>query len=61
MLATLSRFEPMLISERTKAPLAQKRRTGVRLGAPPEIDPTVERGSDRSGQRGSLHEITERL
>jgi len=42
MLATFAQFERRLISERTKAALAQKRAAGVRLGGAPEIPPEVE-------------------
>jgi DNA invertase Pin-like site-specific DNA recombinase len=41
LLATFAQFERRLISERTKQALQQKRAAGVRLGAPPEIDPSV--------------------
>jgi DNA invertase Pin-like site-specific DNA recombinase len=62
MLATFSQFERRLISERTKQALAQKRASGVRLGAAPEIDPSIARRirKERSAGR-SLREIAERL
>ncbi len=41
MLATFAQFERRLISERTKVALAQKRASGVRLGAPPLIGSEV--------------------
>jgi DNA invertase Pin-like site-specific DNA recombinase len=62
MLATFSQFERRLISERTKAALAEKRRAGVRLGAPPEIDPKVERRIRWERAKGRpLRKIAERL
>jgi DNA invertase Pin-like site-specific DNA recombinase len=62
MLATFAQFERRLISERTKQALAQKRASGVRLGAPPEIDPLVAtRIRDERAAGSTLREIAERL
>lgn len=62
MLATFAQFERRLISERTKQALAQKRASGVRLGAPPEIAPSIARRIRRERQAGrTLREIAERL
>jgi DNA invertase Pin-like site-specific DNA recombinase len=62
MLATFAQFERRLISERTKQALAQKRASGVRLGAPPEIDASVAtRIRDERAAGSTLREIAERL
>jgi DNA invertase Pin-like site-specific DNA recombinase len=62
MLATFSQFERRLISERTKQALAQKRAAGVRLGAAPEIDPSIERRIRKERRAGrTLRTIAERL
>ena len=62
MLATFAQFERRLISERTKQALAQKRASGVRLGAPPEIDPSVaSRIREERAAGRTLREIAERL
>jgi len=62
MLATFAQFERRLISERTKQALAQKRAGGVRLGAPPEIDPSVaSRIRDEREAGSTLRQIAERL
>ena len=62
MLATFAQFERRLISERTKQALAQKRASGVRLGAPPEIDPSVAtRIRDERAAGSTLRAIAERL
>jgi DNA invertase Pin-like site-specific DNA recombinase len=62
MLATFAQFERRLISERTKQALAQKRAAGVRLGAPPEIDPSVaSRIRDEREEGSTLRQIAERL
>lgn len=62
MLATFAQFERRLISERTKQALAQKRASGVRLGAPPEIDPSIASRIRQERAAGStLREIAERL
>lgn len=62
MLATFSQFERRLISERTKQALAQKRASGVRLGAAPEIQPSVAERihAERTAGR-TLREIAEGL
>jgi DNA invertase Pin-like site-specific DNA recombinase len=62
MLATFAQFERRLISERTKAALAQKRANGVRLGGVPEIDPAVEARILRERAEGiPFRAIAERL
>ncbi len=62
MLATFAQFERRLISERTRQALAQKRAAGVRLGAPPEIAPSVARRISKERKAGrTLREIAERL
>ena len=62
MLATFSQFERRLISERTKQALAQKRAGGVRLGAPPEIDPPIASRIREERVAGrTLREIAQRL
>ena len=62
MLAVFAQFERRLISERTKQALAQKRASGVRLGAPPEIDPSVaSRIIEERAAGSTLREIAERL
>ena len=62
MLATFSQFERRLISERTKQALAQKRAAGIRLGAPPEIDPSIATRIKAERAAGStLRDIAERL
>jgi DNA invertase Pin-like site-specific DNA recombinase len=62
MLATFSQFERRLISERTKQALAQKRASGVRLGAPPEINASIASRIRQERAAGStLREIAERL
>ena len=62
MLATFAQFERRLISERTKQALAQKRAGGVRLGAPPEIDPSIAHRIRKERKAGkTLREIAERL
>jgi DNA invertase Pin-like site-specific DNA recombinase len=62
MLATFSQFERRLISERTKQALAQKRASGVRLGAPPEINAsTASRITQERAAGSTLREIAERL
>ena len=62
MLATFAQFERRLISERTKQALAQKRASGVRLGAPPEIDPSIAQRIRTERKAGrTLREIAERL
>jgi DNA invertase Pin-like site-specific DNA recombinase len=62
MLATFSQFERRLISERTKQALARKRAGGVRLGAPPEIDPSIARRIRKERKAGrTLRQIAERL
>jgi DNA invertase Pin-like site-specific DNA recombinase len=55
-------FERRLLSERTRQALAQKRAAGVRLGAPPEIDPSVARRIRKERKAGrTLREIADRL
>jgi len=62
MLATFAQFERRLISERTKQALAQKRAGGVRLGAPPEIDPLVAARIKKQRKAGrTLREIAQGL
>jgi DNA invertase Pin-like site-specific DNA recombinase len=62
MLATFAQFERRLISERTKQALAQKRAGGIRLGAPPEIDPLIAGRIKQERAAGwTLREIAKRL
>ena len=52
MLATFAQFERRLISQRTKEALAIKRASGVRLGRPPTVTPSIVRRIERQRARG---------
>ena len=62
VLATFGQFERRLISQRTKEALAVKRASGVKLGRPPAVPPSVVRRITRLRARGlSLRAIAEEL
>jgi DNA invertase Pin-like site-specific DNA recombinase len=55
LLATFAQFERRLISQRTKEALAVKKASGVRLGRPPTLPPTVVRRIQRQRARGDSY------
>jgi DNA invertase Pin-like site-specific DNA recombinase len=58
VLATFGQFERRVVSERTKEALAVKKASGVRLGRPPTVPPSVVRRIQRQRGRGdSLRKI----
>jgi DNA invertase Pin-like site-specific DNA recombinase len=62
VLATFGQFERRLISQRTKEALAVKKASGVRLGRPPTVPPSVVRRITRLRARGlSLRVIADEL
>jgi DNA invertase Pin-like site-specific DNA recombinase len=62
VLATFGQFERRLISQRTKEALAVKKASGVRLGRPPTVPPSVVRRIQRLRARGlSLRAIADEL
>jgi DNA invertase Pin-like site-specific DNA recombinase len=62
MLATFAQFERRLISERTRQALAEKRASGVRLGAPPQIEAAIaDRIRAERNAGATLREIAARL
>jgi DNA invertase Pin-like site-specific DNA recombinase len=62
VLATFVQFERRLISQRTREALAVKKASGVRLGRPPTVPPSVVRRIQRLRARGlSLRAIVDEL